>query len=189
MNTYGRGNPDVERVIAEMNALNAVMKAMLQSPSLSQEAQDMVRVVERQWPTPRTVSEFTIRAAMARITGSGNPVGDPTPEGSVWATRSFELVALAWLAWSRNDPERARAQLAQWDHEVGRRDEGLSEQGAIEMFAVSFWASAIKALTEHQIDAAKMYFRRVYEVGSNFGTESHPTVLWTFAASFFTPEG
>ncbi len=186
MSTYGRGNPEVERVIAEMNALNAAMTAS--TPVLAREAQAMVRGVENAWPSPVTVSDFTIRAAMSRITGTTAPSGEPartTGEEAVWAVRAFELVALAWLAWSRGDERRARFMIEQWSRESEDKT-NLTEEGAIQAFAVALWANAIEALINGRTEDARRFFRRVYEVGSSFGTESHPTVLWTMAASFFT---
>ena len=151
----------------------------------------MVRAVETAWPMPVSVTDFTVRAAMSRITGTVAPSGEPertTGEAAVWAVRGFELIALAWLAWSRGDERRARFMIEQWSRE-GEDKTNLSEEGAIQAFAVALWANAIEALIEGRPEDARRFFRRVYEVGSSFGTESHPTVLWTMAASFFTPEG
>lgn len=189
MNTFGRGNPEVELVIAEMNAVNAAISAP--TPLLAREAQNMVRAVEAQWPATTTVADFTIRAAMSRITGSPPPAGEPvrtSGEAAVWSVRAFELVALSWLAWTRNDPQGARFWIQRWSSE-GEDKTKLSEEGAIQAFAVALWANAIEALVEGRTDDAKRFFNRVYEVGSSFGTESHPTVLWTMAASFFTLGG
>lgn len=183
--TYGRGNPEVERVIAEMNAVNAI----LSSSTPTRDAQQMVRAIEAQWPTPHTVPEFVLRAAMARITGSAAPVGEPERTSEpVWSTRAFELIALAWLAWSQGDPSRAHFFIARWSTE-GSEKTHLDDKGAIQAFAVALWACAVEALVEGRREDSLRFFKRVYEVGSNFGTESHPTVLWTMAASFFTPEG
>jgi len=187
--TFGRGNPEVERVISEMNALNAAIKAS--TPALAREARSMVRAVEAQWPEPQTVSEFVIRAAMAEITGSALPTGEPTRttgEAADWATRSFELVGLAWLAWVRGDVDRARFWIGRYATE-GEDKTNLSEGGAIQVFAVAIWALAIEALIDNRPEDAHRFYRRVFEVGSSFGTESHPTVLWTMAASFFVTPG
>lgn len=182
---YGRGDPEVERVISEMNALNAA----LSSDVPPRQARAMIQEVERQWPTPRTVSDFTIRAAMARITGNAVPAGEPertTGEAAAWSVRAFELVALAWLAWTRGETERARFWIRRWAAESADKM-NLDREGAIQAFAVALWANAVEALVEERPFDARRFFRRVYEVGSSFGTESHPTVLWTMAASFFNP--
>jgi hypothetical protein len=188
MNTYGRGNPEVERVIAEMNALNAALSAC--SPALAREAQGMVRAVEGAWPEPLTVADFTVRAAMARITGGSPPTGDP--ERTVmppWPMRAFELVALAWLAWSRGDMDLATHHIERWVAEAAMPENLSNSEGAIQGFAIALWANAIEALIEGRAEDSRRFYERVYQVGSSFGTESHPTVLWTMAASFFTPEG
>jgi hypothetical protein len=188
MNTYGRGNPEVERVIAEMNALNAALQA--EGPKLAAEAQAMVRAVENGWPEPRTVTDFTVRAAMARITGGAQLTGDPErAEMPTWPVRAFELVALAWLAWSRGDTGQARHHIGRWLAESEMPENATGSDGAIQAFAVALWANAIEALIEGRTDDSRRFYERVYQVGSSFGTESHPTVLWTMAASFFTPEG
>lgn len=191
MNTYGRGNPEVERVIAEMNALNAAIQAA--HPEHAREARAMVRAVEAQWPVPRTVADFTVRASMARITGSEAPTGEPertTGEACTWPVRAFELVSLAWLAWSRGDAARAHHHIERWVAEAAMPENLNNSDSAIQAFAVALWGNAVEALVDGRVDDARRFYGRVYEVGSSFGTESHPTVLWTMAASFFvTPEG
>lgn len=186
---YGRGNPEVERVMAEMAALRAVIHS--DTTALAHEAQAMVRAVESTWPATNTVTDFTIRAAMARITGSPMPSGQPqrtTGEAAVWAVRAFELVASAWIDWVQGDLTGSRFWLEQWARESADKT-NLSKDGAIQAFAVALWANAIEALIEGRPADALRFFKRVEEVGGNFGTESHPTVLWTMAASFFSPEG
>jgi len=189
MNTFGRGDPEVERVIAEVNALNAAIAA--DSPALAGEARNMVREVEAKWPETRTFSGFVIRAAMSRITGSTPPTGEPdrtTGDEAEWAVRAFELVGLAWLAWSRGENSRAQFWITQWGRESATQTQ-LSEAGAIQAFTVALWANAIEALIENRTEDSQRFFRRVHDVGSSYGTESHPTILWTMAASFFTQEG
>jgi hypothetical protein len=187
MMTYGRGDPEVERVISEMNALNAALDSKIPATT----AQDMVRAVEAAWPATSSVADFAIRAAMSKITGSAPPLGEPvrtSGEEAVWPIRGFELVATSWLAWTRGDVERARFWIGRWATEQAEETH-LDDSGAIQAWAVTLWANAIEALIEGRADDARRFFRRVYEVGSSFGTESHPTVLWTMAASFFTPGG
>jgi len=189
MNTFGRGDPEVERVIAEVNALNAAIAA--DSPALAREARGMVREAEAKWPETGTFSGFIIRAAMSRITGSTPPTGEPTRtsgEDTEWAVRAFELVGLAWLAWSRGENPRARFWISQWTRESATQT-NLSEEGAVQAFTVGLWANAIEALIEDRTLDAQRFFRRVHDVGSSYGTESHPTILWTMAASFFSQEG
>jgi hypothetical protein len=186
MSTYGRGNPEVERVIAEMNALNAVLRAS--SAAEVREAQSMVRNVERVWPDPRTVSDFVIRTAMARITEGILPSGEPVlADSPAWSERAFELVGLSWLAWARMDLARARFWIERWSAEASDKA-NLDRQGAIQSFAVALWANAVEGLVEGRQDDVRRFFNRVYHVGSNYGTESHPTVLWSMAASL-TPAG
>ena len=139
-----------------------------------------------------TMADFAIRAAMSRITGSAPPIGQPvrtSGEEAVWSVRGFELIATAWIAWTRGDTNRARYWIRHWSNEQSEMLSNLDDSGAIQAWAVTLWANAVEALVEERPDDARRFFRRVYEVGSSFGTESHPTVLWTMAASFFTPAG
>jgi hypothetical protein len=187
MNTYD-ANPEVKRIIEEMNALNAVLRAT--TPEQATEAREKVRTVENSWPEPVTIPDFVLRASMSRITGTVAPQGNPAlSEDAPWSTRAFELVSLAWLAWSRNDNPKATNHIVEWAE--GRKAKNLTsvtKEGAVQAYCVSLWSTAVTALLTGNMEEARRHYRRVYEVGSSFGTESHPVILWTRAATF-TPVG
>ena len=185
MSTY-EPSSDVKRIIEEMNALNAVLTAS--TPTQVEEARALVRAVERTLPEPVTVSETVLRAAMSKITGSPAPAGTPLPtEDTSWDSKAFELVGLAWLAWLRGDPTKATACLVVWtDGEEMKNQMDQSRKGAVQAYTVSLWATAIASLLAGNKEEARKFYHRVHDVGSSFGTESHPVILWTMAA-IFTP--
>lgn len=183
MDTYD-ANPEVKHIIEEMNALNATLRAT--TPEMVTEAREKVRAILSASPEPVSVSDFVLRAAMSKITGMPAPQGAPEPvEGASWSMRAFELVGLAWLAWSRGDPLKATALITVWtEGEELKARTGPSQEGAVQAYSVSLWATAIAALLAGNMEDARRLYRRVHDVGSSFGTESHPVILWTMAATF-----
>jgi hypothetical protein len=184
-------SPEVRQIIEEMNALNSVLTAS--TPILMSEAREQVRAIEAASPVPVTVLDFVLRAAMSRITGTKPPSVAPEPsEGAPWTTRAFELVGHAWLAWARGDMKGAVNRIAEYaegeeDYRDAKETEPIRE-GAVQLYSISLWATAIMGLLSGNMEEARRFYQRVHDVGASFGTESHPVILWTLAATF-TPAG
>jgi hypothetical protein len=185
MSTYEH-SPEVKRIIEEMNALNAVLTAT--TPTLRVEAREKVRSVEAASPEPATVEEVVLRTAMSRIAGTDPPGVTPKlTEGAPWVMRAFELIGLAWLAWARGDAGEATSCIVEWAEEEEARNSSVTEyirDGAVQLYSVSLWATAVSNLLAGRTEEARRYYQRVHDVGASFGTESHPVILWTMAASF-----
>ena len=193
MNAYSH-SPEVQRIIDEMNALNAVLRAT--TPELATEAQEKVRAILAHSPPPSTVPDFVLRTAMSKITNQEAPRETPKlSENAPWSTRAFELIGLAWLAWSHSDNLKAIDHIVewadgsrhteQWGPSLGTADmTKVNQEGAVQAYCVSLWGTAVAALLAGNMENARRYYRRVYDVGSSFGTESHPIILWTLAATF-----
>jgi len=96
---------------------------------------------------------------------------------------------MSWLAWSRGDTDRADFWLGRWNAESGDHSQVVGREGAVEEFTIAMWACAVEALMEGRPEDARRFYERIHEVGSSFSTESHPAILWSMAASFFTPGG
>lgn len=169
-------DPEVVAVLAEMEAVSAAVRS-IEDPT---EVPNALRLVQEARSTrlhPRTVEEFTLLTAMSKILGLQGPDDPPKQDPTLpWEERATAHLSLAWSAWTRGRPEEASAHL-----QLVRAPKQTSTHG----MALGFWAKAIEALLEGKADVARRFFRRTYEVGSSVGTESHPVVLWTMAASFF----
>ena len=168
-------NPEVRRIIDEVTALNLTLRA-LQEPSSAKEA---LRLVRRMWDNrspARTLEAFFIQAAWARILSE-----DPPPKPTLSRSpRIPTLLGFAWVAWAQEDSQEARRILRDLTFKAPLGVDPHHE-------TLLLWRDAIWALTSRQNDIAACRFQQAYEIGASFGSESHPIILWTMAASFFKP--
>lgn len=167
-------NPEVEGIITEMDALNACLRALTNEST----AATARKLVGRAWmvhPEGTTVDSYVTRVAMADILGLAAPM--PLYSGTLSA---WERVAIAWTLWLHGSKREAEALLRE-AQEAG--DE--PHDGAVHRMALQHWMRAIQALLRGEREEARRLFQRAADLGSSFGTESHPVVLWTMAASFF----
>lgn len=131
---------------------------------------------------PSCVADHTTRAAMKFMVGY--PVGSPQfePSKKPYDRYLFESVSKAWIQWaslSKKDLDEALCSLR------SLRDQPPGASGALHLMALDPWRGAVEALLSRDADTARKFFLRASELGSELGTESSPTVQWTFAASFF----
>lgn len=174
----GRGNPEVERILTEMDALNTTLRAVFTN---LEGFPDALRLVRQSYGTrgkPETLDDFVVLVAMARILGARAPTSPPVlleePEGEARVT---ETIALAWVDWAAGRASEGARRL--------RELSPATPNESIHMLALRNWAAAVEALTANADHEARRCFQRAYEIGASFGTDSHPVVLWTMAASFF----
>lgn len=175
----GRGNPEVERIITEMDALNTALRA--RDPQDIESAVALVRHLRETRGEPETFEEFMILACMQKILGE--PIVTMPPKERPLGVMEYEAIGLAWVAWAADRPNEAfnRVRGLMGEPEPGT----LGGTGAIQTMTLHYWARGIEALAVGAKAEAERLFRRAAEVGSSFGTDSHPVVLWTMAASFF----
>ena len=186
---------ELPNIIAEMNALNAVLRALDQPQELPN-ALRLVRTVWTTFPTPQTVDAWVIGVAMATLLGEPpkkclDPITLPPPIAEPWTMHIFEHTAFAWGAWTQGDARVAQYWIRSIRADVPDKEGPVDEArpGAVHRLALEEWANAVMALTQGQTSEAKRFFKRASEVGQSFGTESHPVILWTMAASLAAPQG
>lgn len=174
-------------LFAEMDALNAAGKAA-DGAGDAQEARDLTRAAFDAFD-PKDAQDGLAKAAMAFILGEDvKPLVPKAPAAEPWIQHVFESIARAWACWAA-DPsspapleEVARLRREQKD----REDVGSSRRaGAIQLIALYFWAAGVEALAKNNLDEARRFWKRAIDIGASWGTESHPAVLWTYAATFF----
>lgn len=170
----------VNRVAHEMDALHTAMRAV-EDEDVVNEAHVLCRTyLARMEPT--TVEEKVIEAALRRILHRSVSTSDVEPDPTKWENYVSESVALTWLAWAANDNAQARS-LAQ-KLRSKRKKVFTDRTGALHLYTLSFWSQAVQLLVEGDPAGARRYFKRAIEMGSQFGTESHPMISWAYAASF-----
>ena len=168
-------NPVVRRIIDEMNALNLTLRSV-DEPEYAEEALSLVRSM---WDTrrpPRTWEDFFIQSAWALLLREAAPQ-HPRKVGK--KPRRETILGLAWVAWSKRDNQEASRYLSSLGPPT------IGKTGLIHLQTLIQWTHAIEALIEGRSDIAARRFQRAYEIGASFGTESHPIILWTMAASLF----
>jgi hypothetical protein len=125
-----------------------------------------------------------IQTALCRIAQKPLPVVPKQPETNVcFEQRSIETTAQAWLVWaSGNEPGFVAREHARLQEESSRWTTGA---GALHRATLGIWFDAIERLDAGDFPEAKRLWNRAIALGSSLGTESHPAILWSYAASFF----
>lgn len=177
---FGDETPIVREVTALQEALTVVMRDGVGSGP----ARAMARkALAHRSPSPhlnRRLNEV-ITTSLRMIAGDSvpqKPLGNPSQTSA--EEHLIETASLAWLGWaSGQDPGRA-------SREVARLQETPPEStGALHRATLSLWLSAIERLADEDLPEARRLWKRAIEIGSSLGTESHPAILWSYAASFF----
>lgn len=137
---------------------------------------------------PETLEQHVIEGALRRILGrevGGELAYEPVGKED-WEKHVSERVALAWLAWASNDTERALDIVKSLRAGQKKRQTFTGQRtGAIHLLTLSFWSEAVVFLAKKDPSGARRFFKRAIELGSQFGTDSHPMISWAYAASFF----
>lgn len=175
----------VSRVAHEMGALQAALQAVERRGS-----REHARLLGRTYLgrlDPQTVEEHVIEAAIQRILGQSVGDFEVTPDRASWETYVAETIALAWHAWASNDNDRAITLVRELRASQKRKESFVGQTGAIHLLTLYFWSQAVHLLAVHDRPGARRFFKRAIEMGSQFGTDSHPMISWAYAASFFEP--
>lgn len=122
---------------------------------------------------PPTTEDQVAWYAMTRIAGGATPPAKLEGEGL------FEATAWAWMTWVTSGPDQGAIQV------LDRATQEAEGPSVLHHLALSNWAKAVRALHLGEMTEAKRLFRRAVDVGGQFGTESNPTVVWSYAATFF----
>jgi len=170
------------KLLAESKTLSLAAD-VLEAGSDSLEVRRACRELLVQERRPETVSDLVRWSALRRIIGEtfipDHPgVTEPDIEDEL-ELALFEATAHAWLAWLRGSPSEPGKGLRTAREALEGREGGL-----LHRLALGYWSEAVEALLGDDVPEARRLFRRAIEVGGQFGTESSPTVLWSYVATF-----
>lgn len=178
-------DPSVARIAHEMDALQASLKVVEEGAD-----PDEARLLGRTYLgrlEPSTIEEHVIEASLLRILGRSVEAPICLPRERPWEAHVAEVVALSWLAWAGNDNDRAHALVKSLRSCQKQKETFTGQGGAIHLLTLYFWSQAVELLVNADRPGARRFFKRAIEMGSQFGTDSHPMISWAYAASFFEP--
>lgn len=182
-------DPTLQGMLAEMDAQGAAERACdgtgnpLEAVLAIQGALDLLEPAD-------TLADRVCRTAMRAVLGQDEPfyLDRPLPDGDGWEAHEehiFQMVALGWVGWHQGTLDRKGVQ------ETAiriRADRKAQREGAVHQMALFLWLDAVEKLSMNDREESRRCWQRALEVGSSFGTESHPVILWTYIASFFPHE-
>lgn len=135
---------------------------------------------------PKTHDEEVIVAAMQLIAGEPIVALDEPRPRRPWEAYVSDVTGCAWVDWARGKTALAAREIRRLRKHPVPREPAASRSGAIHLLALYFWGEAILQLSSKNRKSAHKFYRRALELGSQFGTESHPVISWTYAATFFS---
>ncbi len=177
--------PSVSRIAHEMDALQAAIRVADGEDDLLDEARLLCRTYLARLE-PSTIEEYAIDGALRRILNRQVSAPDIEPASGTrsWETFVAETVALAWFAWAADDEHRCTTLLDSLRSQRRKEEVFTDKTGALHLYTLYFWSQATTLLVADDLDNARRFFKRAIELGSQFGTESHPMISWAYAASF-----
>ncbi len=176
--------PSVNRVAHEMNALQAAQLVVERGVDRA-EALVLCRTYLGRLE-PRTVEDRVIEGALKLILK--REIGYPAVEANravKWESYVAEVVGIAWLAWASGNCDDAFAAVRRLRSKQKRKESFAGETGAIHLMTLYWWSQAVLLLRKGDRTQARRFFKRAIEMGAQFGTDSHPMISWSYAASFF----
>jgi len=173
---------DVGSILAEMEALKAVFDAIFQG-SPSDRAKACVRqALAMQESDPVSFEGKLTVFCLSWILGEDRiDILPKAPSGNKWTKRTFEELALGWVAWIREGSTQVLETINKM-----HLTEPEEDDGSIETLSLNFWAKALELLVKGRGDESRRFFDRANNIGSQFGTSTNPSICWTYAVSFFT---
>lgn len=188
-NTDNHSHANVEDLLFEMDALNAVLRTIEGTNGDRAEAIAMVETALSRRAESEDLSEILITLAMQKIVGTVSPlvIHRPSTEtndlGRLDPGR-FEffdhyLMADTSIQWLNHVHNAAVFLL--WPAEA----EDLPVESAVHENVLRFWRAAILH-SGGDLSESQRLFKRALEIGAHFGTDSHVLVSWSYAATFFT---
>jgi hypothetical protein len=172
----------MRNVFREMEALESVLR-FIEEGNEPPNTELIKQVIDRLEPV--TIEQFVIEAAMLRITGNARTdIRWKTLKAAKkpWERHVAEVVAIAWLEWLTR--QSARPRLLELRAQQKKMEKLSRRGGAIHHYTLLFWSEAILELDSGNMASAQRLYRRAIELGAQFGTESHPMISWTYAATF-----
>jgi len=177
---FSEGTPIVRELHALQDALRVVDGG--EDPGKARAAAKRA-LASRPRHSPPLIDQV-IRCSIAKIAGEtipARPLGKPTQSSS--ENHLVETASLAWTAWlTASEPGRAASESLRIQSESPT---WLGQPGALHRTTNTFWLSAIERLEAQDVPEARRLWQRAIEIGASLGIESHPAILWSYAASFF----
>jgi len=173
-------SPATNRILVEMNALQAALTCIDDGRPLSDAALASIKEVQS-FPVVDNEMGWVAQVARAHVLSEEfEPVRFPLVEDGQADTRMFTYLARAWSCWAAGDIEAAKVLLKALDEDEDAHIPG----GHLHVMALDAWSQAIEALLDANPKEARRYYRRAIEAGSQFGTWTNNAVQWTYVASF-----
>lgn len=175
---------EVEALMDNMAALEAVFEAVQGTGSTERAVSLAKQALRSQARAPRSFEEYLVHVSLSRVAGLPLSKLGPTPSVSpTWVTFVYETVAAAWLRWFTSGDTSAIGLMVRI--RAAEPDTHHVPGGAVELLSLSEWGQAVEALAEGDFGKARRHFERAVEVGAQIGSDSNPSINWTYAASIF----
>lgn len=177
--------PEMQSIYAEMDA-QGTAKRVMDGESIPEEARLAIQGALDLAEEPTSFAAAVDQAAMRSILQQ--PIGalpQPTP-GLDPENQLFEAIALLWLGWLKGSPQTPEMYAA-LRREASQVEDG--SPGAIHRKTLILWINAMEDLLRGNRVTSLYLWRRALDLGSSFGTESHPTLFWAHTATFFPTTG
>lgn len=163
--------PEVKWYSREVKARSEAVRAADEGRSVEDETLEVIRGLVGELDDD-SLAHHTTQVAMARISGASLPANEPPIPTNV-----FEEACWAWLN-LESDPG--------W---LSRLEEAFEEGSAVEVESVQtqqirLWAQAMEAFEHGDVKTSRRLWKQAMRISGSFGTEAHPTIAWTYAATF-----
>ena len=178
---------NLQGMLAEMDAQGAAERAVEGEGDPGEAKMAIQGALELLAPAD-TLEDRICRTAMRAVLGQDEPfyLDRPIPDGEGFREEHvFQTVALAWVGWAQGTLDRQTIHQEAVRLRAGRE---VQQGGAVHLMALFLWLDAVEHLSGNRREEAHRCWQRALEVGSSFGTESHPVILWTYIATFFPHE-
>lgn len=173
-------SPATQRILEEVKALQAVLRATDEDRPLDEAVAKQVRDVFEA-PAANNQEGWLTRVAQAHLLGEPfEPSRSLLIEDEQTEARLFIYLSRAWSCWAAGENGAVAALLKAADADEDAHVPG----GHLHTMALEAWQLAIEALLAGNPKEARRFYRRAMELGSQFGTWTSTAVQWTYGASF-----
>jgi len=170
--------PDpVDQLLFEAEVLNAILRTIQGTSEPKSEILAQVSLALGRRESPEDLTEALSQAAMEKIVGK---IAKPVIHRSSTAFFDHWLAedtAILWMKWITGEEINGA---------IDSDAEKLPVESSIHETTLRYWRDAVVKLAQGATQESMRLWKRAMELGSQFGTESHVLVSWSYAASFFT---
>lgn len=169
------GSSGPSRFLVEGKAMKSLLSVM-EGRGDPEFALQLVETLHRDQPQD-TPEDLLTWYAMGKILGEDLPDPPKFDLGEDNETTLFQTTAWAWMNWASGSDQN--------DVELDYLKPDM-EDGVIHFLALSSWSAAVQNLLNDNWSEARRMYRRAVDVGSQFGTNTSTSILWTYGATFLT---